>query len=178
MWRHSAKKHELMITTARLRLVPATLELARAELASPTEFAQLLEATVPADWPPETLADALPLFVSWLEAAPNQVGWFGWYIIQSSDQTLIGSAGFKGPPQEQSVELGYSILPWYEGYGFATEAVRGLIEWAFSHPEVQQILAETEWANPASVRVLLKAGFRQIGPTSDSKGSRFILTAS
>ena len=47
-----------MIVTARMRLVPATVALARAELTDRAEFARLLSAVVPDEWPPEILADA------------------------------------------------------------------------------------------------------------------------
>ena len=63
-----------MIVTARMRLVPATVALARAELADRAEFARLLSAAVPDEWPPEILADTLPLFLKWIEATPNRVG--------------------------------------------------------------------------------------------------------
>ena len=104
-----------MLKTARLRLVPATVPIARAEMADRLEFARLLNATVPENWPPETLADALPLFFEWLKAAPEQVGWFGWYaIVSNGEEVLVGSVGFKGPPDNGVVELGYSVVPVFQ----------------------------------------------------------------
>ena len=50
-----------MIQTARLTLVPATIALARAEIDDRGEFARLLDASVPGNWPLATLVDALPL---------------------------------------------------------------------------------------------------------------------
>lgn len=52
--------HRVVIETARLKLVPATVTLARAEIGDRGEFARLLGASAPDNWPPETLADALP----------------------------------------------------------------------------------------------------------------------
>ncbi len=80
-----------MIETARLKLVPASLALARAEIDDRAEFARLLGATVPGNWPPESLADALPVLLSRLEAAPSRLGWFGWYA-------LAGGGGPAPPP--------------------------------------------------------------------------------
>jgi len=40
-----------------MRLVPASVALARAELADRAEFARLLSAVVPDEWPPEILAE-------------------------------------------------------------------------------------------------------------------------
>lgn len=170
-----------MITTARLTLVPATVTLARAEIADRARFGALLQATVPANWPPETAADALPLFLSWLEAAPDRVGWFGWYVRTRIDENdppvLVAGGGFLGPPEDGTAQIGYSVLPQFQGQGYATELVGGLIGWALAQPGVDRIVAETEWANPASVRVLVKAGFVASGAASDDGGARFELRA-
>lgn len=166
-----------MIQTSRLNLIPATVPLARAEIGDQPEFARQLGASVPVNWPPETLADALHLFLEWMEAAPDRVGWFGWYALAAdegtAERTLVAAGGFKGPPNEGTAEIGYSVLPQFQGRGFATEIVGALVPWALSQPGVLRVVAETEWANPASVRVLRKAGFAAIGPSTEPGGERF-----
>ncbi len=168
-----------MIETARLKLMPATVALARAEISDRSEFAWLLGASVPDNWPPEALAGALPLFLGWLEAAPDRVGWFSWYALAEGDgaaaPVLVASGGFLGPPQDGTAEIGYSVLPQFQGWGYATEMVGGLVGWALGQPGVVRVAAETEWANPASVRVLSKAGFVPSGPAAESGGARFEL---
>jgi RimJ/RimL family protein N-acetyltransferase len=170
-----------MIVTRRLTLIAATAALARAELHDRAAFASLLGAVVPEAWPPESAADALPLFLGWLEAAPDQAGWFGWYAlcrdISASGQVLVGGGGFLGPPQDGVVQMGYSVLPEFQRRGYATEMVRGLATWAFVQPGVAVIAAETEWANPASVRVLERTGFQTAGAATDPAGTRFELRA-
>lgn len=163
-----------MIETARLTLVPATIDLARAEIGDRARFGALLQATVPDNWPPESAADALPLFLGWLEAAPDAVGWFGWYALARIDDApvLVGGGGFLGPPADGTVQIGYSMLPQFQGRGYATEMVGGLVRWALPHG-VRCIVAETEWANPASTRVLLKAGFTATGAATAEGGARF-----
>ena len=171
----------MVITTERLTLVPASLALARAEIDDRAEFARLLGAAVPDNWPPETLADALPLFLSWLEEAPDQVGWFGWYGLVTTREgaagppELVGSGGFLGPPQLGQVQVGYSVLEQFQRRGYATEMVVSLVRWAFEQPGVTSVNAETEWANPASVRVLEKSGFVLVGPAAEVGGTRFEL---
>lgn len=168
-----------MIVTRRLTLVPATLALARAELHDRAAFADLLGAVVPDTWPPESTIDALPLFLGWLEAAPDCVGWFGWYALlrdgSAAGPVLVGGGGFLGPPTDGTVQLGYSVLPEFQRRGYATEIVRVLATWAFVQPGVEVIAAETEWANPASVRVLERNGFRPAGTASAADGTRFEL---
>lgn len=164
-----------MIRTARLTLIPATLPLARAEIGDRAEFARLLGAAVPENWPPETLADALPLFLQWMEAAPNAVGWFGWYALAdlAGVPTLVASIGFLGPPQSGTAQTGYCVLPQFQRRGYATEMLGGLVKWALAQPDVRRVAAETEWENPASVRVLEKVGFKLVGPTGEPGGQRY-----
>jgi ribosomal-protein-alanine N-acetyltransferase len=169
-----------LIETTRLRLIPASLAHVRAEIGDRARFAQLLQAHVPENWPPESAADALPLFLNWLEAAPEQVGWFGWYalLMQSAEPAapvLVGGGGFLGPPIDGEVQVGYSMLPQFQGRGIATEMVAGLVGWALNQAVVTCIVGETEWENPASVQVLKKIGFASRGATNASGGMRFEL---
>jgi RimJ/RimL family protein N-acetyltransferase len=170
-----------------MRLVPATVALARAELTDRAEFARLLSATVPDEWPPEILADALPLFLEWTEAAPDQVGWYVWYAVmrasrEASDMLagdvgdiLMASAGFKGPPLNGTVEIGYSVLPRFQGDGYATEMVQALIDWAFAQPGVARIVAETTEDNTPSVRLLHRLGLVRTEPAVEPGHIRFLL---
>jgi ribosomal-protein-alanine N-acetyltransferase len=172
-----------LIETTRLRLIPASLSHVRAEIGDRVRFAQLLNAEVPDNWPPESAADALPLFLSWLEASPDQVGWFGWYALllkrpDSDDPTLVGGGGFLGPPADGEVQMGYSMLPQFQGRGMATEMVAGLVGWALNQTAVNCIVGETEWENPASVQVLKKLGFASRGATNAAGGMRFELRRS
>ncbi len=179
-----------MIVTPRMRLLPATVALARAELTDREEFVRLLSASVPDEWPPEILADALPLFLEWIEAAPDRAGWYVWYAIMrtprealdmladNADDILMASGGFKGPPEDGTVEIGYSVLPRFQGQGYATEMVRALIDWAFAQPGVQRIVAETTEENTASVRMLHRLGFTRTEPAVEPGHIRFVVSRS
>jgi RimJ/RimL family protein N-acetyltransferase len=168
-----------IIETPRLRLVPATVAHVRAEIGDRFEFTRLLDASVPDNWPPESTVDALPLFLEWLEAAPSSVGWFGWYAMRHAQDAnpavLVGGGGFLGPPVEGQVNFGYSILHQFQGSGFATEMAGALVQWAWKQRVATRIVAETEWANPASVRVLGKLGFVETGASSEPGGALFEL---
>jgi RimJ/RimL family protein N-acetyltransferase len=79
------------------------------------------------------------------------------------DGKVIGSAGL-GRKDDGGVELGYWIARPYWGRGYATEAARAVLEIArlLGHGRV---LAGHFVDNPASGRVLRKAGFRPLGGT-------------
>jgi len=76
------------------------------------------------------------------------------------DGAIIGCAGLD--PHEGKVQLGYWIARPYWGQGYATEAAKALLEIArmLGH---EQIVASHFLDNPASGRVLRKAGFRPTG---------------
>ena len=171
-------KRRLKIETERLELIAETRELADAEAAGNRELSAALDASVP-EWPPEGIADALELFASLLRRDPTMAGWLSWYWIlvdpTTGRRTLIGSGGFTSPPVKGIVATGYSLLPAYRGKGYATEAVRALTDWAFSHPEVRKIIAETLPDNEPSIRVLKRTGFRRAGKASEQGHVRFVL---
>lgn len=62
-----------------------------------------------------------------------------------------------------SAEVGYWLGPESWGQGLATEALRGFTDWAFANLDICRLFANVfEW-NPASCRVLEKAGFELEG---------------
>jgi RimJ/RimL family protein N-acetyltransferase len=59
--------------------------------------------------------------------------------------------------------LGYALAPEVWGKGFATEAVRAMVDAAFALSPVVEIEASVQVENPASRRVLEKAAFSHVG---------------
>jgi [ribosomal protein S5]-alanine N-acetyltransferase len=167
-----------VLHTPRLRLVPATVPLARAEIADRAAFAALLGARVPDNWPPESAADALPWFLEQLEAAPDErVGWLAWYGVRSAADgepaTLVGGAGFLGPPVGGTVYTGYSVLPQFHNQGYATEMVGALVDWALTQAGVRRVVAETGSDNGPSVKLLARLGFHEAGAGEEAGHVRF-----
>ncbi len=71
----------------------------------------------------------------------------------------IGVAGVN----RHSAEIGYWLGEPFWGQGIATKAVRALTEYAFAHLDLVRIYGTVfEW-NPASARVLEKAGYTHEG---------------
>jgi [ribosomal protein S5]-alanine N-acetyltransferase len=82
------------------------------------------------------------------------------FAIAAGDE-VIGGIGFEPltDVHARSAELGYWLAEPYWGKGIATEAVRGVVRYAFQHTDLIRIFAHVFEGNPASVRVLEKAGF-------------------
>src|SRR5262245_21076285 len=167
----------LHIRTERLLLVAATLEHVQAELAGTERLAQHLGAHVSPLWPPPLNDErTLRWTLDQLEADPEASGWLMWYFLHREHGRLeaVGSGGFHGRPDAAGkVEVGYSILPSHHRLGFAPEAVRALVDWAFSHAEVERVVAQTLPALLPSIRVLEKCGFRGPVPGSEEGTIQF-----
>ena len=63
----------------------------------------------------------------------------------------------------RSASMGYCLDNAAWGRGYATEAARALLQWAFVTLEPNRIQAETDTRNVASARVLEKLGFVREG---------------
>jgi len=62
-----------------------------------------------------------------------------------------------------TVGLGYVIACSHQCKGYATEATRAIIHWAFRQPAIYRVNASTDVENIASQRVLEKAGMLREG---------------
>ncbi len=169
-----------MIVTERLALVPATVELTRAALDGAPALGTGLHAVVPPTWPPEYVdAPAFGFTLRRLAENPGQAGWWLYFILlrDPSAPTLIGTAGYKGPPSDDgTVEVGYGIVSDHQRRGYASEAVRGLLARALGTPGVRRVIAETLPELTPSIGVLEKCGFRFTGEGSEPGVIRFEFT--
>ena len=104
---------------------------------------------------------------------PEQWDWYAMWMIEKSDGTHIGDLCFKGYEEGKNPEIGYGILEEFQGLGYATEAVKLALKWAFSHKGVEAVEAEADPGNAASIRVLMKCGFQETGETGE-EGPRFV----
>ena len=169
-----------IIRTERLDLVAATSAHLEAELASPARLGALLGADVPDGWPPgEYDRPAVEFFLARLTENPAAEGWYGWYAIERAADgrpaTLVGAGGYYGPPDpERTVEIGYSILSAFQGRGFATELVRGLVARALGTSGIGSVIAHAFPENAASVKVLERAGFVEDGPGREPGTVRYV----
>jgi len=121
------------------------------------------------------VSDAVsPAFLVYLRSLDHSNPWLpGFGVVLRESGSVIGSAGFKGAPDASGmVEVGYGIVPSYEGRGFATEVTRMLVEWAFASGAVRVVRAHTLPETNASTRVLGKCGFGFEGLVVDPEDGR------
>ena len=147
-----------------VRAVPATPELIDAERRDPAELAAALGAELPADWPPEFHDPNALRYSREALSEPRSAGWWLHYFV--AGPALVGVGGFKGPPDDGAVEVGYSIVPSAQRRGYATAAVRELIT-SGRERGATRVRAETLPTLSPSIRVLEKLGFAP-APSSET----------
>ena len=88
----------------------------------------------------------------------------GWVQLTVEDRRsgrLIGDVGLSPAEDHPGViKIGYTISPEFQSAGYATEAVRTLIDYAFDVLEVDVVRAYASAENAPSIRVAEKAGLR------------------
>jgi RimJ/RimL family protein N-acetyltransferase len=69
-------------------------------------------------------------------------------------------AGLRPAPTTYTTEFGlfYAISPRYQGQGYATEAAKALVDYAFEHLHLKRVVAATDYDNLASMGVMKKLG--------------------
>jgi len=89
-----------------------------------------------------------------------------WTIISNSENKMVGDLCFVGEPNaDGEIEIGYGTYEEFQGKGFMTEAVGGLIAWAKEQADVKAIIASTDKSNMASSKVLEKNNFIKTAET-------------
>lgn len=156
-----------ILESARLRLICCDQPLLEAVLKGDTAIAEILAVHIPEKW----TEFGEPIFHFALEkvlANPAEVIWWAYLPILKKENTLIGTCGYVGPPDESGmVEIGYEIAENYRRMGLATEAANLLVEHAFTHSAVKTVRAHTLQAENGSVGVLKKLGFQKTGESID-----------
>lgn len=136
-----------------------------AELDDPDQLGEMLDAELAPDWPPEHHdSDTLRFWEDAL-TEPGAAGWWLHYAVRigRGDSSLVGSVGYKGPPKDGIVEVGYSVVPSWQRQGLATEACRALIESAWRRG-AEVVVAHTLAGLEPSIAVLRKLGFAPSDP--------------
>ena len=140
------------------------------KLVNHVEIAHML-ATMPH---PYSLSDAED-FLEKLRTLPTNAAIFAVALKDAPDE-LIGGAGY-GPADRadkpsHEIDFGYWLGLDYWGKGYATETARALIRHAFEVNTIERMDTSYLTINPASGRVLTKAGFVDKGETTCySRGS-------
>ncbi len=153
------------LETARLRLIPISLEAIEAVLDHDKPRAErVVGASFPPGWPNDPLLDVgFPYSRAAIRAAPAARLWGDSLILLRDEPRVVGSVVFNGQPADGIAEVGYSIEDRSRGNGLASEATRACVEWALAQPGITSVQATTFPWHIASLGVIRNAGMLQIG---------------
>jgi [ribosomal protein S5]-alanine N-acetyltransferase len=142
---------------AMVRLLRPTVEHFDAAIEGEEALAKALGHDVAPGW--ASFAEALPHAREGVAAAPDNK-WGPRFFLSGEQPQLVGWGGFKGVPEDGTVEIGYEIAESRQKQGLATAAAKAMVEEAFADPAVTEVIAHTLPERNASNRVLEKTGFR------------------
>jgi RimJ/RimL family protein N-acetyltransferase len=106
--------------------------------------------------------------VDMLTTAPADAAWWTYLFVEHDGDALLGSGGYKGPPHDGWVEIGYELAPEFRGRGLATAAARALVAQAFEDARVDHVRAHTLQSPNPSTAVLERCGFVRV-PADDQR---------
>jgi RimJ/RimL family protein N-acetyltransferase len=111
----------------------------------------------------------------WLAVTERNVAKRGYgmcTLIERANGAIVGFCGLVHPGGQREAEVKYALARAFWGRGFATEAVRGMLDWGARSFGLTEVIATTAPANTASHAVLRKAGLAD-GPLRDNGDGTF-----
>lgn len=98
-------------------------------------------------------------YLKYLQTKYRRGEYFDWALVTKSENKMIGTGGFVTfDVDNNSAEIGYVVSDAYWGQGYATEAVRRIIEFGFEELNLNRIVARHMVGNERSGRVMTKCG--------------------
>lgn len=112
-------------------------------------------------WKPDQTREEIDAFIQRALVAWERGAVFTWAITLRESGRLIGMIDAR--IDAYMVNIGYVLAQGEWNNGYTTEALRAVIAWAESEEEVMRIWAVCAVDNPASARVMEKAGMDKEG---------------
>ena len=93
----------------------------------------------------------------------HSLGYSNYSLINKKNSTKIGICGLYDREGLDGIDIGFGVIPEFEGSGYAFESSSRIIKAAFDELEIPEIKAITNKENVSSQGLLLKLGFKLKG---------------
>jgi len=93
-------------------------------------------------------------------------GYSSYTLIRKSDNAKLGTCGLYDREGLEGIDIGFGLLPDYEGQGFAFESANRLKEAAFEEFGIKTLNAITSKKNISSQKLIEKLGLVLAGTTT------------
>lgn len=142
---------EKIIETERLILRPLTSEDAK-------DVFEWVSDPIVNKYMPYSLYQSVSEVEAWISSLKEADNEFA-FCLKSTGK-VIGSGSISFDDNRNAYELGYNFNREYWGKGYATEASKAMIQWAYSNLGARDFGSNHANANTASGNVIKKCGFQ------------------
>ncbi len=148
----------MILETARLLIRPVSLK----DVNEIFEYRSDREANKFQGWIPETMNDVIA-FIEKTAKQINEAGtWFQLVIVEKGTQNVVGDIGVHFFDKEnQQVEIGCTLNKHFQSKGYATEALKRVIDYLFKDLYKHRVITSIDPANTDSIRLVERIGFRK-----------------
>ncbi|KPK48206.1 MAG: hypothetical protein AMS22_15750 [Thiotrichales bacterium SG8_50] len=114
-------------------------------------------------WAPGSVAEIQSFIEDQLKLEPDTPGaWFQLAITIGSSGKLIGDLGLHTLVSERrQAEIGITLAPTFQGQGYATEALKGALEYLFVNLKKHRVIGSVDPRNLASIALMERVGMRK-----------------
>lgn len=100
--------------------------------------------------------------IEWLEFETSKImedDWYRWAFVAKDTGCLVGTGLIYFEEEYNKFEIGYNLGKKYWGYGYTTEAMKEVLNFAQNQLGIREIVGRHATENPASENVMRKLGF-------------------
>jgi RimJ/RimL family protein N-acetyltransferase len=112
---------------------------------------------------PFPLLRAETAVANFIASDPDKPGWFQFAIERVSDKVLIGDVAVHLHDNMMQAEIGFTLASAHQKRGFATEAVRAVLDRLFRVQGLHKVTGECDARNRASAALMERLGFTREG---------------
>ena len=114
-------------------------------------------------WETYTLAEGSALVEEMRALAPGIPGrWYQFALEDVASGELVGDlAAHVNAAEHREMEVGFTLAPKHQGRGYATEAMTGLLSYAFDTLDMHRVIAVTDALNHSAAALLARVGMRR-----------------
>ena len=113
--------------------------------------------------PPVGVEEAREIVRRLAAGSPDEPGWFQYAVERTEDRAHIGDVGVNLHVNRMQAEIGFTFASHHQGAGYATEAVRAVLDRLFTVQGLHRVSAECDARNVRSARLLERVGFTREG---------------
>ncbi len=113
---------------------------------------------------PESVDDIADLIKKTSREINIQGTWFQFVIIEQFTNSVIGDIGLhflETDSENKQVEIGYTLDKAHRGKGYATEALKTIIDYLFNQLNKHRVIASIDPINTKSINLIKRLGFRK-----------------